>query len=55
LTPAALGALEQRDWRGNVRELQHVLERAFIFSGNSQEICAQHVQAGNEMKCVREV
>jgi len=49
LTPAALGSLEQRKWPGNVRELQHVLERAFILSGNSREICAQHVQMGNEV------
>jgi|SRR5579871_2058480 transcriptional regulator with GAF, ATPase, and Fis domain len=55
LTPAALGALEQRKWNGNVRELQHVLERAFILSGNSNEICAQHVQTGNELRDVREV
>src|SRR5882672_663980 len=48
LTPAALGSLEQRRWPGNVRELQHVLERAFILSGNSREICVQHVQMGNE-------
>jgi len=55
LTPAALGSLEQRRWPGNVRELQHVLERAFILSGNSREICAQHVQMGNEGVEVREV
>ncbi|MBS1842354.1 MAG: sigma-54-dependent Fis family transcriptional regulator [Acidobacteria bacterium] len=55
LTPAALGALEQKRWNGNVRELQHVLERAFILSGNSNEVCAQHVQMGNEMGEVREV
>jgi len=55
LTPAALGSLEQRRWPGNVRELQHALERAFILSGNSREICAQHVQMGNEAVEVREV
>lgn len=55
LTPAALGSLEQREWEGNVRELQHVLERAFILSGNSREICAQHVQMGNELSELREV
>jgi len=55
LTPAALGSLEQRRWPGNVRELQHVLERGFILSGNSREICAQHVQMGNEAVEVREV
>ena len=55
LTPAALGALEQKRWNGNVRELQHVLERAFILSGNGNEICAQHVQTWNELREVREV
>lgn len=55
LTPAALGVLEQKHWPGNVRELQHVLERAFILSGNSREICAQHVQMGNELGELREV
>lgn len=28
LQSAALEALEQHDWRGNVRELEHVIERA---------------------------
>ena len=55
LTPAALGSLEQRKWLGNVRELQHVLERAFILCGNAREICAQHVQTGSELREVREV
>lgn len=55
LTPAALGALERKRWQGNVRELQHVLERAFILSGNSREVCAQHLQMGNESCEVREV
>jgi two-component system nitrogen regulation response regulator GlnG len=30
LTAAALEALQRAKWAGNVRELQHVLERAFI-------------------------
>lgn len=55
LTSAALGALERRQWPGNVRELQHVLERAFILSGNSREICAQHVQISHELCELREV
>ncbi len=55
LTSAALGTLERRQWPGNVRELQHVLERAFILSGNSREICAQHVQMGNEVSELKEV
>lgn len=55
LTAAALGTLERRQWPGNVRELQHVLERAFILSGNSREICAQHVQVSHELNELREV
>jgi transcriptional regulator with GAF, ATPase, and Fis domain len=55
LTPATLRVLEQRRWNGNVRELQHVLERAFILSGNANEICVQHVQAWIEHREVREV
>jgi len=55
LAPAALRVLEQRRWNGNVRELQHVLERAFILSGNANEICVQHVQAWFEHREVREV
>lgn len=30
--------LEARAWEGNVRELQHVLERAFILSGNEERL-----------------
>jgi transcriptional regulator with GAF, ATPase, and Fis domain len=55
LTPAALGVLEQKRWNGNVRELQHVLERAFILSGAANEICALHVQTRGESYEVREV
>jgi DNA-binding NtrC family response regulator len=38
LTRAALTLLERWNWAGNVRELQHVLERAFILSGSEVEI-----------------
>lgn len=34
LSAPSLALLEGRSWDGNVRELQHVLERAFILSGN---------------------
>jgi transcriptional regulator with PAS, ATPase and Fis domain len=33
-----LDLLTHSDWAGNVRELQHVLERAFILSGNEAQI-----------------
>jgi transcriptional regulator with GAF, ATPase, and Fis domain len=42
LTTAALEFLQQREWAGNVRELQHVLERSFIFSGNASQILQEH-------------
>jgi transcriptional regulator with GAF, ATPase, and Fis domain len=38
LTNAAHDFLLQARWAGNVRELQHVLERVFILSGNESEI-----------------
>src|SRR5262249_51687174 len=34
LTAAALNLLKKATWAGNVRELQHALERAFILAGN---------------------
>lgn len=33
LTPAAIAALERRPWKGNVRELENVVERAVLLSG----------------------
>lgn len=35
--------LEHHSWPGNVRELQHVMERAFILSGQSPEILREHI------------
>jgi DNA-binding NtrC family response regulator len=47
LTPEALSVLQRRHWAGNVRELQHALERAFILSGNAAELGAEHFAAMN--------
>lgn len=33
LTPAAVAALERRTWKGNVRELENVIERALLLAG----------------------
>jgi len=33
-----------RRWDGNVRELQHALERAFILSGNAWLLAAEPCQ-----------
>lgn len=38
LNSTVLDLLTHSDWAGNVRELQHVLERAFILSGNEAQI-----------------
>jgi len=38
LTGESQSLLEARAWEGNVRELQHVLERAFILSGNEEAL-----------------
>jgi len=38
LTRGALALLQRWNWAGNVRELQHLLERAFILSGTELEI-----------------
>ena len=42
LGDAALEALRRRKWNGNVRELQHAMERAFILSGEEAELRAEH-------------
>ena len=40
----AQAILEQHSWPGNVRELRHVIERAFILSGNRPEILREHIR-----------
>ena len=46
LTVAAHDFLLQSRWAGNVRELQHVLERVFILSGNELEIAPANFNIG---------
>ena len=41
--PAAVKALQQREWRGNIRELRNVVERLIILSGDT--ITLSDVQA----------
>ena len=36
ISPEALKKLQRYNWPGNIRELQHVIERAIIISGNNQ-------------------
>ena len=46
LTASAHDFLLQARWAGNVRELQHVLERVFILSGNELEIIPANFNIG---------
>jgi len=43
LSADAIRILEARPWKGNVRELQHVMERASILVENGDTIHADHL------------
>jgi len=43
LSRDAVRLLEAHPWRGNVRELQHVMERASILAGDSETVEAEHL------------
>jgi DNA-binding NtrC family response regulator len=43
LSEDAIRILENRPWSGNVRELQHVIERASILAGEAEVIRAEHL------------
>jgi len=45
ITPAALAAIERHPFPGNVRELEHALERALILAG-SESIDVEHLSFG---------
>ena len=40
---AAQDVLKQHPWPGNIRELRHVIERAFILSEQGREILPEHI------------
>lgn len=44
ISDAAGRLLKQHGWSGNVRELRHVMERAFILSENSKTILPEHIR-----------
>ncbi len=52
--PAA-AALRQYSWSGNVRELQHAVERAFILAGTSRQICSSHLILRDTGAALREI
>jgi DNA-binding NtrC family response regulator len=43
LSADAIRILEAHAWRGNVRELQHVMERASILAENGNTVDAAHL------------
>jgi transcriptional regulator with GAF, ATPase, and Fis domain len=43
ISPGAQQVLKQHPWPGNIRELRHVIERAFILSEQSREILPEHI------------
>ena len=43
ISPEALSVLTQHSWQGNVRELRHVIERAFILSEGNPEISLEDI------------
>jgi DNA-binding NtrC family response regulator len=55
LTPAALQYLQKGAWAGNVRELQHAMERAFILVGNDVKVTAEHFLPLSEGSVLREI
>ncbi|HUA00379.1 MAG TPA: sigma-54 dependent transcriptional regulator [Candidatus Aquilonibacter sp.] len=42
LSASSLAFLRQAQWAGNVRELQHAVERAFIMSGEETQLHVEH-------------
>jgi transcriptional regulator with PAS, ATPase and Fis domain len=55
LLAPALDYLEKAAWAGNVRELQHAIERAFILAGNDVKLSVEHFQAFSENNELREI
>jgi transcriptional regulator with GAF, ATPase, and Fis domain len=55
LVAPALNYLEKAAWAGNVRELQHAIERAFILAGNDVKLCVEHFQTFGESVQLRKL
>jgi DNA-binding NtrC family response regulator len=55
LMAAALTLLQRSNWEGNVRELQHAIERAFILSGNENALRVEHFQPFSQGAQLREI
>jgi transcriptional regulator with GAF, ATPase, and Fis domain len=55
LLAPALDYLEKAAWAGNVRELQHAIERAFILAGNDVKLSVEHFRAFSDSSELREI
>ena len=55
LGAAALGYLQRAPWAGNVRELQHAIERAFILAGNEVRLVVEYFEPFGEGSVLREI
>jgi len=53
--PEALLEVQKAEWAGNVRELQHAIERAFILGGNELRLGVEHFQPLGEGSVLREI
>jgi DNA-binding NtrC family response regulator len=49
---AAFNALLHYGWKGNVRELKNVIERAVIITPNTEQITAQHLSLDTRRKAI---
>jgi transcriptional regulator with GAF, ATPase, and Fis domain len=55
LVGQALPLLEKSPWVGNVRELQHAMERAFILAGHDLKLGVEHFRPLGESSELREI
>lgn len=48
IAPSLMQKILNYDWPGNVRQLQHLIERAVLFSGNEEQITEKHFRFEEE-------
>ncbi len=55
ISASALAVLRQSLWSGNVRELQHAVERAFILAGEEPQLHVEHFSRTDDSVQFREI
>ncbi|HXX44742.1 MAG TPA: sigma-54 dependent transcriptional regulator [Candidatus Acidoferrales bacterium] len=55
ISASALAVLRQSPWSGNVRELQHAVERAFILAGEEPQLHVEHFSRTDDPVQFREI